>query len=1188
MASNDKQLSNPFSTGSGGARFEAHIQATFVTLMLSSGFAPCLPAWPIVEIKLQGKIAGYCTDDLIVTVENNVTNERRKLLGQVKNSISITEKNETFKEVIQAAWSDFNNSSVFTKSKDVIALITGPISATDIDGVNGLLEQARHTQDANEFLTQVERANFCSSNVRNKLKAFKAHLNTANSGRDISEQDLFDFLKHFHLLGYDLAKKGSVISSLLQSHIAQFNKEIPSEIWSQIVTEVQDFNQFSGTITKATLSEELIKHFKEPKVEYISKEFIRKNTEEENTGTLVITNWSQHASARKLTLACLIGSWNENNEADIKVVTQITGENYREWIVDLRELLQIQDCLLSYENGIWKFKDRLNSWHELAERIFDDHLDTFKVNVLEVLRVNDPSFELSQEERYAAGIHGKVLPHSSNLREGLAVTLALIGGQATSLTHCSQGKAESITLSTIRGLFNESDWIRWGSLNSLLPILSEANPEEFLTAVEDAIYATPSPFDILFEQEDSGVFGRNYITGLLWALEGIAWEEAYLNRTAVVLAEIASHDPGGNWANRPENSLTNIFLPWKPHTFASIQKRQVALRTVCSEQPEVGWKLLESLLPNQHTMTSGTYKPRWRGTISVDEEDITTEEYWEQSRFCAELIVEQTGLDVDKLALLTSKYDQLPPPASDRLKEKLLSDYFISLPEHERIPIWDSLSELIARHRRFSDADWALDSESLDTLEKIKRQLAPNSSSLKHKRLFSASYVDLYESLNGEDWQEKEDRLFQLRKEALAEILDEGGLPKVLDFALTVSNPYLIGSALADLERSNYDAEILPNLLGMTNVKLWSLVSAYASRSHILHGWQWFDSLEKASWTPKQIALLLSTLPFEKDAWDRASQLLGNNEHEYWSNTGVNIRQSKNDTDFAFRKLLEVNRPTVVIDGLQSELFDKKQINTDIACEALLTLVKSDETSTNIDRYSITEIIKALQQDVKTDPEKLFQVEWAYVSLLGKHSSASPVTLENRLASDPKFFCELIQLIYRAEGENTEEKPSEHKQKLALNAYRLFSTWSIIPGTRADSEFDPDAFKKWLCTMEERVRESGHYDVAMLTLGRALVKAPEGTDGLWIHPAIAEAMNDRKRSNLRDGYRTGVFNSRGVHTVDPEAKPEKALAVKYRKQAEEIENAGYHRLATTLRELAMMYDKEAERILSDKRLQKIQ
>jgi hypothetical protein len=105
-------------------------------------------------------------------------------------------------------------------------------------------------------------------------------------------------------------------------------------------------------------------------------------------------------------------------------------EDYSNWITNLRETLQIHDCPLSYKNGLWCFKDRLKSWQELGVNIFDDHLDIFKSVVLEVLQVDDPSFELPGEERYAAAIHGKVLPHSRNLREGLAETLALIGNRS--------------------------------------------------------------------------------------------------------------------------------------------------------------------------------------------------------------------------------------------------------------------------------------------------------------------------------------------------------------------------------------------------------------------------------------------------------------------------------------------------------------------------------------------------------------------------------------------------------------------------------------------------------------------------------------------------------------------------------------------------------------------------------------
>jgi len=53
----------------------------------------------------------------------------------------------------------------------------------------------------------------------------------------------------------------------------------------------------------------------------------------------------------------------------------------------------------------------------------------------------------------------------------------------------------------------------------------------------------------------------------------------------------------------------------------------------------------------------------------------------------------------------------------------------------------------------------------------------------------------------------------------------------------------------------------------------------------------------------------------------------------------------------------------------------------------------------------------------------------------------------------------------------------------------------------------------------------------MIQLGNVLVNVLEGSGGLWIHPVIAEAMNDRERASLRDGCGTGVRNSRGVYTV---------------------------------------------------------
>ena len=61
---------------------------------------------------------------------------------------------------------------------------------------------------------------------------------------------------------------------------------------------------------------------------------------------------------------------------------------------------------------------------------------------------------------------------------------------------------------------------------------------------------------------------------------------------------------------------------------------------------------------------------------------------------------------------------------------------------------------------------------------------------------------------------------------------------------------------------------------------------------------------------------------------------------------------------------------------------------------------------------------------------------------------------------------------------------------------------------------------------------------------------------------------------MRNGFWTGMFNSRGVYEIDPMGKPERELAQKYKQKAKEVENAGYHRIAVILRKLAERYEQD--------------
>lgn len=1170
MPGNPKHLSNPFSTGGGGVNFEVQVQASFVALMLAEGFAPCLPCRPIRKIKLQGRYAGFDTDDLIVFTGNEDGTEERKILGQVKHSISITAADNVFRDVIQAAWSDFHNEELFRKQKDVIALITGPLSATDISDVRMLLEWSRASESAHEFIAKVETTNFSSASKRTKLQAFRSHLDSAK-GEAVTDEELWQFLRHFHLLGYDLDIQSGVMHAVLHSLIGPSLPQGPEAVWARIVEEVQFANQNAGTITRESLPDDLREMFAKRGVRRIPEEFSRVAAPRKVTG------WNTSEFASALVVATLLGSWNENSDADMEIAGRLFAGSFKEWQTKVRQVLQLPQSPLRLRNGVWSVENRSQLWDSLGPCVFDDHLDRLLECALSVLKVRAPEFELEPEERYAARIYGKVLPHSSHLRKGLAHSIALVGSRPEVLTHCSAGKPETTAVLAVRQLLDDADWLLWGSLNDLLPLLAEAAPEEFLSAVETALLEQPCPFDKLFAQESNGITGRCYLTGLLWALESLAWNEMLLVRVTVALGSLAARDPGGQWANRPINSLTHIFLPWLPQTTASVDKRRVALETLCIEVPAVAWKLLVSLLPGQLTASSHTHKPTWRRWIPNDwTEGVTNQDYWQQVSAYADMAVQMAMDDRSKLNQLIQDVDHLPRPAFERLLDYLESRVK-NEPENERLDIWNALVSVAAKHRRYFDADWALPEEAIARVEQVADQLAPDDPQYLYRRLFCGRDWDLYEeSGNG---QEQEELLKQRRQKVVEELLAQCGIETVIKFAESVESPWHVGYSLAFVADEAVDASVLPILLNAENENHSGLAAGFVWGRYQQRGWEWVDSTIKTDWVQEDIAMCLGLLPFTKATWDRADRLL-DDAGEYWVQVRVNPYQAEGDLNPAIGSLIKYGRPWAAIDCLAKKAHQKEPIDKDLAVQALLAAVASNADPGRHDVYHAVEVIKALQQDPRTTDDDLFKVEWAYVPLLDRHYGAKPKSLESRLASDPAFFCEVIRLIFRSKNEETtDEEITEQQRALATNAWRLLHEWETPPGTEKDGSFSGDAVKQWVAEVKQLASESGHLEVALSQIGNVLIHCPPDPSGLTIHRAVAEVLNADDSEEMRQGFAMAIHNSRGAHFVDPTGKPERDLAAKYRDQAEDMENAGFYRLATTLRRVAESYDREAERIV---------
>jgi hypothetical protein len=536
--------------------------------------------------------------------------------------------------------------------------------------------------------------------------------------------------------------------------------------------------------------------------------------------------------------------------------------------------------------------------------------------------------------------------------------------------------------------------------------------------------------------------------------------------------------------------------------------------------------------------------------------------------------------DMKKLNELVGQLNNLPQPYFDKVLEHLSSEAVCSKPEDERLALWTELTKFASKHRRFSDAKGNLSSEIVPKIECVAAKLAPTNPLNLHRRLFSGRDRDLYEEKG--NWKEQRQKLEERRQQAIKDILAYGGMDIIIQFAEAVESPSHVGRSIGVIAEAEIDERILPALLETDNKKLAQFTSGYVWSRQYSNSWAWVDGLDKSGWSVSQVGQFLSYLPFTEEAWFRAGAWLGGSENEYWSRTSADPYHTDSDTGVAIDKLIEYGRPHAAINCLQRMLDDKRPVDKLRSVKALLAAVSSAEPSYAMDADNIVEIIKALQDDIGTDPEDLFRVEWAYLPLLDRHSDTSPKLLENRLASDPAFFCEVIRLIYRSKKEDKSEKePSEQDKSIATNAWGLLHEWRTPPGIQPDGAFSREQFTQWLEQTKETCAKSGHLEVAFTHIGQVLIHCPPDPNGLWIDQTAADALNGKDADEMRNGFSIAIFNSRGARIVDPTGKPERELAEHYRQKAEKIENAGYQRFAVALRSLAESYDRDADQLIDE-------
>ncbi|MEC4054585.1 hypothetical protein VSP10_17590 [Myroides odoratimimus] len=236
-----------FQKGGGGTNFEQLVQTAFLTTLIIRGNVPCIDSGELLEVALQVTNRGYETDDFMA-IAKSYTGEHR-LLIQVKHDISFTKDNGKFKEVISAFWKDYNNTSIFDKTRDKLVIVKNGLTKDERNHIKSLFNWAvTHTTEI-DFLSEVNRIKA----KKDRLEVFRTVLKEANKNTDLTDRQIWEFLKCVDVLEYDFLNEGSIdrtyFFNLIKLSKSKNSSANDKEIWDSIFSYVSTLNPNGGSVT---------------------------------------------------------------------------------------------------------------------------------------------------------------------------------------------------------------------------------------------------------------------------------------------------------------------------------------------------------------------------------------------------------------------------------------------------------------------------------------------------------------------------------------------------------------------------------------------------------------------------------------------------------------------------------------------------------------------------------------------------------------------------------------------------------------------------------------------------------------------------------------------------------------------------------------------------------------------------
>ena len=735
--------------------------------------------------------------------------------------------------------------------------------------------------------------------------------------------------------------------------------------------------------------------------------------------------------------------------------------------------------------------------------------------------------------------------YSAVVQRGVSETMVFLAANGKTLFRdWPDFDGVSWTETWVRGQLTPVTAERLETEGRYLAFYAETAPTVFLDLLEEAVRQPNSDVPAWMRSEKRGWMTPCPWSGLLNALEVLAWEPVTFRRSVELLARLAAVEPQDSGWKVPSQSLGNIFRCWMPQTLVTAEGRLREIRRLLECFPSVGWPLLLRYIDADDCVGEFNGRPRWRRQ-SVDYGD-TQDVSHEEIQAAVDLLLFRPHYEVEQLTALVRHLKDFTEADQKRVLQLIERWHRAEGAEEAAEKVRSALRQYVLGRSDIPD-----DIRSM--VEALCNRLASADEILRNAWLFGGFWdVDGNTEASVADWPLRLRRHQQQQVVVVKTVYDRYGWTGLWQLAEKAEVPKEVGSAVAG---AAWPTERLTDFVVEG-------VSGGENRGQVVIGWMEGEPRPRVAevlrWVKLRVSaedfqMLLLQAPFASAVW----QLLEGDAalaKAYWSVVKPQSPFPGEETE-AVQSLMTAGRPWAAFEAIQwaPERMDRPLL------AALLRAMAEDEGKPHLTIWErqIREAVKTVEAGETLSAEEKAKLEWLWLPVLGRRwmgdKDLCVSWLERYVHRHPVFFVRTVEAtFYRDDGTRLPSgADAEVEDRQRRRGRCLFRSLTHLPGSDETGDGQQKSLSKWLETVRTEAQARKVSEAADRCIGEWVAHSPADEDGVWPTAFVCEALeNLLPLKNLAEAVISARWQALGARWADENGTASRQEAERYCEWAE--------------------------------------